>query len=47
MKELAKKDGIDDMQSWDLAYYSQKLKKLKFDFDSEDLILMQSPCQGF
>jgi len=37
IKELAKKDGLDDFQSWDLAYYSQKLKKQKFDFDQEEL----------
>ena len=37
MKEFALKDGIDKMQPWDLAYYSQKLNKLKFDFDPEDL----------
>ncbi|HIP52227.1 MAG TPA: M3 family peptidase [Campylobacterales bacterium] len=28
-----KTDGIDDLQGFDLAYYSEKLKKEKFDFD--------------
>ena len=37
IKELAKKDNIDEMQSWDFAYYSEKLKKQKFDFDQEEL----------
>jgi Zn-dependent oligopeptidase len=37
MRDLARKDGIDEMQSWDLAYYSQKIKKQKFDFDQEEL----------
>jgi Zn-dependent oligopeptidase len=37
MKVLAQKDGIDEMQSWDVAYYTQKLKKQKFDFDQEEL----------
>ena len=29
MKELAQRDGIKEMQSWDLPYYSEKLKKYK------------------
>ncbi len=34
IKEFAKElDSIDDLQSHDIAYYSQKLKKKKFDFD--------------
>ena len=37
MKDLARKDGIEEMQSWDSAYYSQKLKKQKYDFDQEEL----------
>jgi len=37
IKELARKDGIDEIKSWDFSYYSQKLKKLKFDFDQEEL----------
>ncbi|CAA6808183.1 MAG: Oligopeptidase A (EC [uncultured Sulfurovum sp.] len=28
-----KTDGIDDLQGFDVAYYSEKLKKEKFDFD--------------
>jgi len=31
------KDGIADLQKWDKAYYSEKLKKEKFDLDDEDL----------
>ena len=37
MRKLAQKDGIEEMQSWDSAYYSEKLKKQKFDFDQEEL----------
>ncbi len=38
IKEYAKaKDGIDNMQPWDFAYYSELLKKEKYDFDSEVL----------
>ena len=37
IKDLAKKDNIDELQSWDFAYYSEKLKKQKFDFDQEEL----------
>lgn len=38
VKELAKRlDGIEDFQSWDFSYYSEKLKKEKFAFDTEEL----------
>ncbi len=34
LKNFAKKlDGIEDIQTHDVAYYSEKLKKEKFDFD--------------
>lgn len=34
LKEFAKKlDGIDSLQSYDVGYYSEKLKKELFDFD--------------
>ena len=35
IKEYAKKDGIIDINSFDLAYYSEKLKKEKYDLDEE------------
>ncbi|MEA2017089.1 MAG: M3 family metallopeptidase [Campylobacterota bacterium] len=35
VKELASKDGCDDLQSYDLGYYSQKLKEEKYDIDEE------------
>lgn len=37
LEALAKKDGIDIMQKWDGAYYSEKLKKDMFDLDDEKL----------
>ena len=37
LEELAQKDGIDSLQKWDAAYYSEKLKKQRFDFDQEQL----------
>jgi len=37
MRELARKDGVEEMQSWDSAYYSEKLKMQKYDFDQEQL----------
>ena len=37
LKEMAKKDGILDFQRWDNAYYAEKLKMEKYDFDSEIL----------
>ncbi|HZW63966.1 MAG TPA: M3 family metallopeptidase [Flavobacteriaceae bacterium] len=30
-------DGIDTLQKWDAAYYSEKLKQKRFDFDDEKL----------
>ncbi len=34
LKDFADKvDGIDDLATYDIAYYSEKLKKEKFDFD--------------
>ncbi len=34
LKEFAKRtDGIDDLAGYDVGYYSEKLKKEKFDFD--------------
>ncbi len=35
LKEYAVKDGIDDIKSFDLAFYSEKLKKEKYDLDEE------------
>ena len=37
LEELAKKDNIDNIQKWDGAYYSEKLKKINFDLDDEQL----------
>jgi oligopeptidase A len=33
LQEFAKKDGIEDLESYDVGYYSEKLKREKFDFD--------------
>ncbi len=33
--ELAKKEGIDQLQKWDGAFYSEKLKKQLFNLDDE------------
>jgi oligopeptidase A len=35
LKVFSKKDGCDDIQSYDLGYYSQKLKEAKYDIDEE------------
>ncbi|PLY06585.1 MAG: peptidase M3 [Arcobacter sp.] len=35
LKEYAKEDGISDIKSFDLSYYSEKLKKEKYDLDEE------------
>ncbi|MCK0132596.1 M3 family metallopeptidase [Flavobacteriaceae bacterium F08102] len=37
LSEIAAKDGIDQLQKWDGAYYSEKLKKELFDLDQEAL----------
>jgi len=38
ISDLAKKlDGIDDIKSWDIPYYSEKLKKELFDYDENSL----------
>jgi len=37
LKELAKADGIEDMQSYDHSFYAEKLRKEKYDFNDEEL----------
>jgi len=37
LTELAKKDGINNLEKWDSAYYSEKLKKELFDLEEEKL----------
>jgi peptidyl-dipeptidase Dcp len=37
LKKLAKADGIKEIQSFDHAYYAEKLRKQKFDIDDEEL----------
>lgn len=37
LKELAKKDGVTDFNSWDISFYTEKLKKIELDFDDEEL----------
>lgn len=37
LKSLAKADGIEDIQSYDHAFYAEKLRKLKFDLNDEEL----------
>ncbi|MCF6200616.1 MAG: M3 family metallopeptidase, partial [Hydrogenimonas sp.] len=33
---LAKEDGVEKLESYDVAYYSEKLKKVELDFDDEE-----------
>ncbi|BDY11998.1 M3 family metallopeptidase [Hydrogenimonas cancrithermarum] len=35
LQALAKEDGIEELESYDVAYYSEKLKKRDLDFDDE------------
>ena len=37
LKTLAQKDGISEMQSYDHAFYAEKLRKQKFDLNDEEL----------
>ncbi len=37
LRELAKADGIEQMESYDHAYYAEKLRKQKFDLNDEEL----------
>lgn len=38
MKTFAKnQDGLSDLKPWDVSYYSEKLKAVKFQFNEEDL----------
>ena len=37
LKTLAKADGIEEIQSYDHAFYDEKLRKQKFDIDDEEL----------
>jgi peptidyl-dipeptidase Dcp len=37
IQELAKEDGIENLQKWDGAYYSEKLKKAIFSLEEEQL----------
>lgn len=37
LKTLAKADGIEEMQSYDHAFYAEKLRKQKFDLNDEEL----------
>ncbi|UMB53482.1 M3 family metallopeptidase [Lutibacter sp. A64] len=37
LSEIAKKDGITQLQKWDSSYYSEKLKKELFDLEEEKL----------
>ncbi|WP_294225447.1 M3 family metallopeptidase, partial [uncultured Chryseobacterium sp.] len=37
LKTLAKEDGIEEMQAYDHAFYSEKLRKAKYDLNDEEL----------
>ncbi len=37
IQAIAKEDGIDELMPWDVSYYSEILKKKKFNYDSEEL----------
>ena len=37
LRNLAKEDGIEDLQSYDHAFYTEKLRKIKFNLNDEEL----------
>ena len=37
LRNLSKEDGIDDLQSYDHAFYAEKLRKIKFNLNDEEL----------
>ncbi|MBF7683966.1 M3 family metallopeptidase [Acinetobacter sp. B5B] len=37
LKNIAAKDGITEIQPWDVTYYSEKLKQQQFDLSQEEL----------
>ncbi|SPL69118.1 M3 family metallopeptidase [Acinetobacter stercoris] len=37
LKQIAAQDGVTDLQPWDTAYYSEKLKQQQFNLSQEDL----------
>lgn len=37
VRQLAEADGIKDIAAWDIAYYSENLRKASYDFSQEDL----------
>jgi len=37
LRNLAKEDGIEDLQSYDHAFYAEKLRKIKFNLNDEEL----------
>jgi len=50
IKEIAAKDGISDFKSFDMSYYSEKLKMAQYDFDEEyfrPYFEQQSVLNGF
>lgn len=50
IKEIAAKDGITDFKSFDMSYYSEKLKMAQYDFDEEyfrPYFEQQSVLNGF
>lgn len=50
IKQIAAKDGITDFKSFDMSYYSEKLKMAQYDFDEEyfrPYFEQQSVLNGF
>ena len=37
LREYAKKNGVDDLQPWDIAFYSEKLRQAQYSYSEEEL----------
>ncbi|MCR5536806.1 MAG: M3 family metallopeptidase [Succinivibrio sp.] len=37
LRKFAREQGLDELKPWDVAYYSEKLRKKLYDYDAEEL----------
>ena len=37
LKEFAKKDGVDDLEAWDVAFYSEAIKQDKYNINDQEI----------
>ena len=37
LKEAAKKDGVEDLEAWDVAFYSEAIKQDKYNINDQEI----------